>query len=503
MVLALQPIGFSPHLILVADVGGAGDYHVGDEAMLEANLATLRRLLPDARATVVSAHRWAAADAAVTTLPGLGFPVRGEATDAERGLALDQMLATVREGRSGLTRRVAGPLADLVDAVRSSAGVLVSGGGNLHATWPELIYERAAIAEIARLLDRPVAFVGQTLGPELSPSQRDLVAPMLRRACWVGVRDLASAAFALALGVTPDRLDYQVDDALLLEPRPPSADESRRLPDLAGPPWIAITVHPFAAPTDDGVRRLADQLAAVARATGARLVFVPHQSAGEDHGSDERFSRELAAMLSPQTAAAVCPVMPARLVRWLTGQASLVISTRYHPLVFGLAAGVASLAIYADDYGRVKLQAALRHARQSDACLALAEAEEGALAPRALALWARRAAVRADLETCRARWQEQEARRWPRLLAALGLAAGAATDPARMDAWLLGHEPRALALDLAATLEEHRAATSAEAGRRRAELAWVSGTATWRLRSRLVSWRPLLALYRWIRRLRR
>jgi polysaccharide pyruvyl transferase WcaK-like protein len=34
--------------------------------------------------------------------------------------------------------------------------------------------------------------------------------------------------------------------------------------------------------------------------------------------------------------------LSARQVRWLTGQAALVVSTRYHPVVFGLAAGVPS-----------------------------------------------------------------------------------------------------------------------------------------------------------------
>ena len=53
--------------------------------------------------------------------------------------------------------------------------------------------------------------------------------PTLRRAAWVGVRDLESAALALELGVPPERVDHQLDDAFLLAPQSPPA-AARRTP---------------------------------------------------------------------------------------------------------------------------------------------------------------------------------------------------------------------------------------------------------------------------------
>ena len=41
-------------LCIIGDVAGQSDYHLGDEAMLEANLARFRQLLPGIRFTVFS-----------------------------------------------------------------------------------------------------------------------------------------------------------------------------------------------------------------------------------------------------------------------------------------------------------------------------------------------------------------------------------------------------------------------------------------------------------------
>src|SRR6185295_6203048 len=45
----------SPRVVLIGDIGGASTFHVGDEAMFDADLDLVRRLLPRARCTAVSA----------------------------------------------------------------------------------------------------------------------------------------------------------------------------------------------------------------------------------------------------------------------------------------------------------------------------------------------------------------------------------------------------------------------------------------------------------------
>ncbi len=486
-------------LVLAADVGDAGSYHVGDEAMLEANLDVLRRLLPGVETVVVSPRPWAAAGDGTSAVPGLRLPTRREATDSEQEALVARWVAAewrrATAGREPGCTAIAGAGRALADA----DALIVSGGGNLNAKWPEHVYERVALAGLARRLGKPVAFVGQTLGPELTSLQRQALGTALRDACWVGVRDLPSASLALALGVEPGRLDYQLDDALLLEPRPPDAAERSRLPRLEGT-WIAVTLHPFAARGDESLRAVAAQLATVARTTGSRLLFVPHQAGDEGRtASDATFSQLVASLLPPEVERDVCPVLPARLVRWLTAEAAMVISTRFHPLVFGLAGGVPCLAIHDGEYLRVKALGALRHAGQTAWSLSLEQARDGGLERSALALWSRRNEVRGCVLARQPCWRVQEARRWRRLLGALGLADVPSTGSGGGDPPLLGHDPRWLALTFADVLEEQRSATRDESERLRRELDWVTGTLTWRWRDRLVRLRPLRALYRTLR----
>src|SRR5205085_2503623 len=104
---------------------------------------------------------------------------------------------------------------------------------------------------------------------------------------------------------------------------------------------------------------LASQLDALADSLQAALVFVPHvggADAGEDL-SDGVAGRALAAHLRSRLL--LLDTWQPREVRWLIGQAAMVVSTRYHPLVFAASAGVAALAIHTDDYTRIKLRGAL------------------------------------------------------------------------------------------------------------------------------------------------
>lgn len=80
----------------------------------------------------------------------------------------------------------------LREAVRAADAVLVSGGGNLSDSWPELAEQRAIVLEEAASLGRPAVVAGQSLGPNLSGPLAERVGAALRTAVMVGVRDRAS-----------------------------------------------------------------------------------------------------------------------------------------------------------------------------------------------------------------------------------------------------------------------------------------------------------------------
>ena len=196
--------------------------------------------------------------------------------------------------------------------------------------------------------------------------------------------------------------------------------------------------------------------------THASLVLIPHVFGRESHGalSDLTESRRLVERLEGSPVV-IAEGLDAAQVRKVTGDAALVISTRYHPIVFGLAAGAACIGIYGDEYCRIKLQGALAHARLERWTLTYEEVLGEKLLADALGLWHLRGEVRRDLESRREIWRQEYRARWIAILRAL--------DPAQVaspahPSTLFGRPLRDLTTDLLLALDARRQAWQDDRG---------------------------------------
>ena len=365
-------------LLVIADTR-SDPFHVGDEAMLAANLDRLARGVVDLEVRV------------------LGY---------------------------GATR------AQISAAVEGACGVLVSGGGNLSASWPHLLDQRVWVLREAARRGVPAVLGGQTLGPDLTADQRASLAEALQTAKLVGVRERPSADLARALGVPEDRLVEQVDDAFGLEPVAPAS------PDVlaaASAPYVAITIDPAFAgdAVRAGLRSIASQLSAFAAATELAILLVPHTGplgeVGDEDGAIAAALRDW--LVRDGIGCALLPVLGCGESVWLARRASLVVSSRYHPLVFATAAGVPCLGLFRDEYTQVKLRGALAWLGMDRWALDAAHAEAGGLGPALRELWSERDAVGAAMHAARPALERRDARRWRHVLARLGLVARGALSP--------------------------------------------------------------------------
>jgi polysaccharide pyruvyl transferase WcaK-like protein len=217
------------------------------------------------------------------------------------------------------------------------------------------------------------------------------------------------------LGWVPgERIFYQVDDAFGLAGVHPRDAVLERAADA---PFIAVTLDPsFAAAT---LARLGAQLAAVAREAGLRVVVIPHVRPRDADGP-------VALLLADQLAgegveAMVVPMLPATEVVWLTQRAGAVVSSRPHPLVFGLAAGVPCLALHRDASTRSELQGALSHVGMRLWSVPVAELEVGGLTVKFRELWRHRDALRDVIRASLPILKRRDARRWHHVLTRLGI----------------------------------------------------------------------------------
>ena len=306
-------------------------------------------------------------------------------------------------------------------ALASADGLVVSGGGNLSSTWPDLLYERVALLHLARIFGKPAVVVGQTIGPKLAGDEYRLLAAALSSARFVGVRERPSAALALQLGVPSERIWYQSDDALFLKTYPHSVNPFFPTPASSVAPRIAVTIDPQIRAAGKGLfGSLVSQLREISVTTGAPLILIPHAFGNESAAvpSDLTEAHLLAEELG-LSSTVVAAGLDARQAMQFTGEAALVISSRYHPIVFGLAAGVPSIGIYGDDYCRIKLQGALAHAQLERWTLTYDDVTRGKLLEMALELWSTREQVGRQIESCREAWREEYHERWAAILRAL------------------------------------------------------------------------------------
>ena len=390
-----------PRLLLIADIGSDQARHIGDEAMLEANLDSLREVFPGAALTIVARDpEWVARRYDVAAVPLLGFPRDRDAAAERRSI-----LAALLEWPDRTQHAT-------IEAVASTDAVIVSGGGNLSSSWPDLLYERAALLELAHRFGKPSVVLGQTIGPHLGEDERQLLAASLLRARFIGVRELASAMLAIDLGIPHQRIWYQIDDSMRVDE--PSAAPPQE-------PTIAVTIDPQLRATGQALfASLADQLRMLADAAGARIVLIPHAFGGEASGTpSDLFEARLLADQIGASRVSIAEALDAEEARRAAAGASLVVSSRYHPIVFALIAGVPSLGIYGDDYCRIKLQGALAHAGLQRWAVTYDDVASGTLFAASLELWGVRESIRTGLEARAASWHAECRERWTAVRSAL------------------------------------------------------------------------------------
>jgi polysaccharide pyruvyl transferase WcaK-like protein len=308
-------------IVAIGDVGVVDDMiHLGDEAMFEECIVQLRAR-GVSHVTAVSANP---ADTgsryAVEAVAGTGFGA---------------------------------PSPELRAAVRASDAVIITGGGNLSSLWPIHIAQRASIAALAREFDKPLVVTGQTLGPWLDSAGKERVGELLARASLVGVREAASFELARVLGVPADRLQLNPDDASFL------GDDGTASETAGSYCLVTLASHVGDADRDAVSLALAALLDEVVAVTGLGIRFLAHHASlrpGPARGDAVMHERVAAAMAAPS---ATVPTTDARAAAVLARGASLIVSSRYHPIVFGVAAGVPSIGISVDDYTGVKLRGAL------------------------------------------------------------------------------------------------------------------------------------------------
>lgn len=352
-----------PRIALLCDVDQAV-YHVGDEAIAEASAAELSRrgfeVVPVSRREAYGPSGTGDAPRGPEgTIRALTFPW----PPTERGRYLSEIRRVLAGDHGALPPE--DKLFEIIEQLRTVDALVIGGGGSLNSRYGWLLDERLGTALVAASLGMPIVLTGQSLGPALSVTDRRSLGELLDLCCLVGVRDDDSLAIARSLRPDHPALLRTQDDAVTLD-----------LGDGAREDLVSVTLGSDPSPLGmrDYVDATSRTIRALAEATGAPVEFVPHMArpgiSDADVALHARVAEEvgLPAVLAPLERADVAARRQAH-ARW-------VLSTRFHPVVFGALAGSAVLALPLDRYGLSRIRGALRSAGRADPVFPL-----GALVP--------------------------------------------------------------------------------------------------------------------------
>lgn len=351
----------------VAVIGGYGpDRHVGDDAIVTANVRWLTEAAPDLEPVVFSEDPGTTARrfghrGAESVHPYLLRRVRLDARRprdtirlALRTAALVHAARRVRLGRSpGILYRNKRPF---LDELRSADLLLALSAGSLTSAYSRAaLWPQAATMLAAHALGISVVVSGVTAGPFTGLADRLIASLALRRASLVTVRDRdRSGAMLKRLRVPGSRIAEALDDATWLEPAPEEEIEYvlRALGIGGSAPFVAFAAR--GDHEDPAVSRALAQVADHLAAAGLALLFVPMYLGP---GADTIAAEAMRASLRERAGLRVLDPLPADdVILGVVGRAAVAVGTRYHLAVFAAAAGVPVVGLYDDAYTQMKLE---------------------------------------------------------------------------------------------------------------------------------------------------
>jgi polysaccharide pyruvyl transferase WcaK-like protein len=350
----------------IAIVGGYGPVrHVGDDAIVSANLRQLAESAPEFEPVVLSENpetttRRFGHRSGESVHPYLlnrveldAHRIRDTVRLAFRTAALVRAARRIRRGRSpGRLYRNERPF---LEQLRSAEVLLAVSGDSLtsiysrRALWPQ-----AATILAARALGIPVVVSGVTVGPFSGISDRLVASLAMRRASLITVRDRGTSAAVLKkLRVPSSRVSEAYDDTLSLEPAPDDeVVQAQRAIGIANPgPFFVVSGH---GPADSALLQPLAHVVDHLAGAGIGTLFVPMYFGPE---TDVAFAEALRAQVSnPATFRILDPLPADDVVSAIIGRAAVAVGTRYHLAVFAAGAGVPAVGLYEDAYAQMKLE---------------------------------------------------------------------------------------------------------------------------------------------------
>lgn len=344
-------------ILLFADVGGheyEAYYHAGDEAMLSETYRWYRQAHPTWQLSMLS---WFPTHDSLECqeLPHLHWDTKQ--SHLYFPLLLIKLIAWKITGKSFFSTAEFA----LIETIRKNDRIHFTGGGNLSSQFRQWLYYSFFVIIAAKMYGKEIILTSQTIGPIIGVD-RIFACLTLNLPQLIGIRAKTSRKELMrSYGIFKPQIKSMLDAAYSL---PPS---NYQLPKKTKAIHIGLSVHAW-----DGWETVVDNIVAELCTTLAQkytleITIIPHHLTTQQPNPDSVYMQTIANKL-PSTITIHHPSLPnhttkktnlASHIKQLTAQTDLLLTTRYHGLIFGLASNVPCIALQLDGYYQMKNHGAL------------------------------------------------------------------------------------------------------------------------------------------------
>jgi hypothetical protein len=241
----------------------------------------------------------------------------------------------------------------------------ISGGGNINSFWPGHIYFRCLMIYLADLFNIPIIMTSQTIGPLNQIFHEIIIGWALNKVKFIGVRDAVfSKKYLEKSGVTDPLVDLMTDDALQTDTLGLVSNDwlNTILANTDGQINIGLSLHDWQ--NISHYELITKGLVNISKKyPNAKFFAIPHLIDNNDEGDTGLMSKLLSESsiekfysFSYKDIIKISKDIESipLLIFYITAQMDIVISSRYHGLVFSSVASVPAIAINYDEYYRAK-----------------------------------------------------------------------------------------------------------------------------------------------------
>ncbi|KKS43547.1 hypothetical protein A3H03_03200 [Candidatus Kuenenbacteria bacterium RIFCSPLOWO2_12_FULL_42_13] len=346
-------------VLILADVGQGGNnwYHIGDEAMFLRNYNVIKKHYSNSQITLLSRSK-----------SRQGLDIKEEINDLfPRGcvgrLILFISLCVQFLSYHTLHLFLKSKVGEMAKLINRHDLLLISGGGNLNSLFPAYLYNRTIILLLAKMLDKPVIATGQTIGPISNLRDSLLIKIILRHIDRFVLRDRKFSISTIPKSNQyRKRISFSVDDAYFLEYM---SDLDISGVVTMGTFNIGISLRDW--DSDDLYAKVLLALNHLAKNSGKKLkiYLIPHIFDKDNRCDLEKMRNIFVGKIDCEIVPITYQIIsespsgrPEEVVHALTGLMDIVISSRYHGIIFALSQNIPVVGVYENDYYRAKTEGA-------------------------------------------------------------------------------------------------------------------------------------------------